>query len=386
MSKIFILSLMLSMITTISNNAESSKAKEDLRTQIRSMEIEIQEHEISLQNSREEYTRIAEELEESEKLINALEKEIDVIKRKIESSEQRIAALLAKKKELQGRIESQESALSLQIQAAYRLGKQQTLKLILNQKNPNEISRTLVFFDYLNEARVKEIEKFLSTVDQFDTVTDQISLQALDLEKDQRYIVKEKLKLDRTKEQKTAILDSLNHYISNTGSGLIKLQEERERLEKLLIELDKKKLFVQNNPEAFKNMKGKLFLPVDGKVTKKFGTDRNIGKMQWSGLFIDAPEGEPVFAIHPGEIVFADWLRGFGLLVIINHGQGYMSLYAHNQRIYFQSGDHVLSGEQVASVGNTGGQTKSGLYFEIRIDGKPTDPQTWCQVRRRRAA
>lgn len=374
------------MITTLSNNAESSIAPEDLRDQIGSMENEIQEHEILLQNTREEYTRIAKDLEESEKSINALEKEIDVIKRKIELSEQRIAALLAKRKELQGRIESQENTLGLQIQAAYRLGKQQTLKLILNQENPNEISRTLAYFDYLNEARVKEIEKFLSTVDQFETVTDQISLQALDLEKNQRYIVKEKLKIDRTKEQKTAILESLNHYISNTGSELIKLQEERERLEKLLIELDKKKLFVQKNPEAFKNMKGKLFLPVDGKVTKKFGTARNIGKMQWSGLFIDAPEGEPVFAIHPGEIVFADWLRGFGFLVIINHGQGYMSLYAHNQRIYFQSGDHVLSGEQVASVGNTGGQTKSGLYFEIRIYGKPTDPQTWCQARRRRAA
>ena len=142
MNKIFILSLILSMITTLSNNAESSKAIGDLRTQIRSMEIEIQEHEILLQNSREEFTRIAEDLEESEKSINALEKEIDVIKRKIESSEQRIAALLGKKKELQGRIESQESALSLQIQASYRIGKQQTLKLILNQKNPNDFSST----------------------------------------------------------------------------------------------------------------------------------------------------------------------------------------------------------------------------------------------------
>ena len=151
-------------------------------------------------------------------------------------------------------------------------------------------------------------------------------------------------------------------------------------------ELDKNKLSPPKISVAFKSMKGKLFLPVDGKVTQKFGTNRNIGKMQWRGLFIDAPEGEPVFAIHSGEIVFADWLRGFGLLLIINHGQGYMSLYAHNQKIYYQSGDHVLSGEQVASVGNTGGQIRSGLYFEIRIDGKPADPQTWCQAKSSGAA
>ena len=374
------------MITAPSSNAQGDMAEEDLKTKIKLMETEIQEHELLLQSTREEYTKIEKDLQKSERSINELETEINTIKKKIESSEQRMAALVAKKKELQVRIESQESRLSTQLQAAYRLGKQETLKLILNQKNPNEISRTLAYFDYLNEARVEEIDRFLTTVDQFDTITEQISIQAFNLEKDQRYLYDEKLKLDQTKKQKSAILKSLNQYISNTDTELIKLQEDRGRIEKLLIELDKKKLSSQKISVAFKSMKGKLFLPVDGKVTQKFGANRNIGKMQWRGLFIDAPEGEPIFAIHPGEIVFADWLRGFGLLLIINHGQGYMSLYAHNQKLYYQSGDHVLSGEQVASVGSTGGQTKSGLYFEIRIDGKPTDPETWCQAKSRRAA
>ena len=374
------------MITAPSSNAQGDMAEEDLKTKIKLMETEIQEHELLLQSTREEYTKIEKDLQKSERSINELETEINTIKKKIESSEQRMAALVAKKKELQVRIESQESRLSTQLQAAYRLGKQETLKLILNQKNPNEISRRLAYFDYLNEARVEEIDRFLTTVDQFDTITEQISIQAFNLEKDQRYLYDEKLKLDQTKKQKSAILKSLNQYISNTDTELIKLQKDRGRIEKLLIELDKKKLSSQKISVAFKSMKGKLFLPVDGKVTQKFGANRNIGKLQWRGLFIDAPEGEPIFAIHPGEIVFADWLRGFGLLLIINHGQGYMSLYAHNQKLYYQSGDHVLSGEQVASVGSTGGQTKSGLYFEIRIDGKPTDPQTWCQAKSRRAA
>ncbi|RPG50085.1 MAG: hypothetical protein CBB61_007055 [Gammaproteobacteria bacterium TMED1] len=386
MSTIFTLCVILSMITTLSSNAQSVTAEEDLRNQIKLMETEIQEHELLLQSTREEYTKIEKDLQKSERSINELETEIEKIKKTIESSEQRMATLLAKKKELKGRIESQESRLSSQIQAAYRLGKQETLKLILNQKSPDKISRTLAYFDYLNEARVEEIDRFLTIIDQSDTITEQISIQAFDLEKDQRHLYDERLKLDQRKKQKNAILNSLNQYISDTDTELIKLQEDRGRIEKLLGELDKNKLSSQKISVAFKSMKGKLFLPVDGKVTQKFGTKRNIGKMQWRGLFIDAPEGEPVFAIHSGEIVFADWLRGFGLLLIINHGQGYMSLYAHNQKIYYQSGDHVLSGEQVASVGNTGGQIRSGLYFEIRIDGKPADPQTWCQAKSSRAA
>ena len=329
------------MITAPSSNAQGDMAEEDLKTKIKLMETEIQEHELLLQSTREEYTKIEKDLQKSERLINELETEINTIKKKIESSEQRMAALVAKKKELQVRIESQESRLSTQLQAAYRLGKQETLKLILNQKNPNEISRRLAYFDYLNEARVEEIDRFLTTVDQFDTITEQISIQAFNLEKDQRYLYDEKLKLDQTKKQKSAILKSLNQYISNTDTELIKLQEDRGRIEKLLIELDKKKLSSQKISVAFKSMKGKLFLPVDGKVTQKFGANRNIGKLQWRGLFIDAPEGEPIFAIHPGEIVFADWLRGFGLLLIINHGQGYMSLYAHNQKLYYLSLIHI---------------------------------------------
>ena len=136
----------------------------------------------------------------------------------------------------------------------------------------------------------------------------------------------------------------------------------------------------------FESMKGQLMLPVAGTISQSFGADRNIGKMRWRGIFIDAPEGEPVHAVHYGRVVFSDWLRGFGLLLIVNHGKGYMSLYGHNQTINREAGDWVLVGETIATVGNTGGQNKTGLYFEIRIDGTPADPQRWCQTRAGRAA
>ena len=131
----------------------------------------------------------------------------------------------------------------------------------------------------------------------------------------------------------------------------------------------------------FVREKGKLLLPVSGRITDRFGTSRNNGKLRWNGIFIAAPRGAPVRAIHYGRVVFSDWLRGFGLLLIIDHGDGYMSLYGHNQVLYTEVGDWVTAGEIVATVGDTGGQNRAGLYFEIRYKGKPTNPQLWCQAR-----
>lgn len=122
-------------------------------------------------------------------------------------------------------------------------------------------------------------------------------------------------------------------------------------------------------------------MPIAGRVTNRFGSARSSGKLRWNGVFIEAEPGTPVTAVHYGRVVFSDWLRGFGLLLIVDHGDGYMSLYGHNEVLYRETGDWVTAGETIATVGDTGGQNRSGLYFEIRHAGKPTDPQHWCRVR-----
>ena len=143
---------------------------------------------------------------------------------------------------------------------------------------------------------------------------------------------------------------------------------------------------IPEDAEPFGAMQGKLYLPVTGRISHRFGNRRNQGKLRWDGVFIDADEGVPVHAVHYGRVVFSDWLRGFGLLVIINHGEGYMSLYGHNQALYRQTGEWVHAGEVIATVGDTGGQSRTGLYFEIRIAGEPSDPQKWCVARAQGAA
>ena len=138
--------------------------------------------------------------------------------------------------------------------------------------------------------------------------------------------------------------------------------------------------------QPFAGMQGKLLLPVEGRISHRFGNQRNQGTLRWHGIFIDAAEGESVYAVHYGRVVFSDWLRGFGLLMIVSHGEGYMSLYGHNQALFRETGDWVSAGEVIAAVGDSGGQDKTGLYFEIRIDGKPNNPQNWCVTREQRAA
>ena len=189
-------------------------------------------------------------------------------------------------------------------------------------------------------------------------------------------------------ENKQVVLLQLNRQLRETGKALEKRTADRRRLEQLLVRIEDRTAMIVESEDStpFKGMKGQLLLPVNGRITQRFGAQRNAGKMRWRGVFIDAPEGEQVHAVHYGRVVFSDWLRGFGLLLIVNHGQGYMSLYGHNQMIYRETGDWVVAGEAIATVGDTGGQDRSGLYFEIRIDGNPADPQLWCQARRQKAA
>ena len=169
--------------------------------------------------------------------------------------------------------------------------------------------------------------------------------------------------------------------IADTDAKLKSADEDRHHLEKLLQEVvritGKMQMPASNHP--FNKLKGQLPWPTSGKVLHNFGSQRVANKVRWQGVLISAPEGNPVFAVHQGRVVFADYLRGQGLLLIIDHGSGFMSLYAHNQSLFKNLGDWVNAGEQVASVGQSGGQSNSALYFELRYKGEPTDPRPWLK-------
>ena len=185
--------------------------------------------------------------------------------------------------------------------------------------------------------------------------------------------------MQRDKQKRRLVLARFDSEIKQKGQRLAQLEEDRQQLEDLLEELRRQETPSMPDSGAFAGRQGTLPWPVKGKVSARFGTPRDSGKLKWQGIMIDTHEGADVRAVAPGTGGFADWMRGYGLLLIIDHGDGYMSLYGQNQALHKNAGDPVADGETIASVGDSGGRNSNGLYFEIRYQGKPSNPLAWLR-------
>jgi len=185
-------------------------------------------------------------------------------------------------------------------------------------------------------------------------------------------------KLKQLSTTRNTVLIKLDQQISSRQQRLIALQNDKTRLEELFNQLGYQQNIPVQPPLPFTSMAGKLHWPTKGKISEHYDETIGNSELKSSGVLIDAPTGQNVYAIYPGKIVFADWLKGFGLLMIVDHGNGYMTLYARNNAIFYHVGDFVNKGDIIAQVGQTGGYPESGLYFEIRKDGNPINPEQWC--------
>ena len=240
----------------------------------------------------------------------------------------------------------------------------------------------MAYYHYLSRARVNDILKVQELVAQLNGVKTQLrnehqELKALEAD---QLLKREQLELARS--ERSTLLAKLEQQIGSEQEELTQLKQKAARLEKLLDDL--KNALTDLPPEGtfnqpFRSMQGQLPLPVNGSISARFGQSKGMGVL-WEGIFVDAQEGTVVQSIFPGRVAFADWLRGFGLLLILDHGDGYMSLYSHNQMLHKQVGDWVNAGETIAQVGSSGGLKKTGLYFEIRHNGEPHNPLMWCKV------
>jgi len=296
---------------------------------------------------------------------------------------QQRAVLKRSQQQIEGKldqIDSQKHALALQVKAAHGMGRNEKLKLMLNQQDPALSGRMMVYHDYLNKTRLKEI----STINQ-----DLQQLRALEAERQKETaLLEEKLekrKLERTslletKAQREKLLAKIKGQFVSKKQQLSRFKASEKRLKSLISSLQQTTddfPFEEGAVKEFAKLKGKLPWPTKGKLVKRFGARRSDSK--WDGVLIKAREGANIRVITRGRVVYADWLRGYGLLTIIDHGKGYMTLYAFNQSLYKSVGDWVEAGTIIASVGQSGGQTDTGLYFGIRKKGKPVDPVKWCR-------
>lgn len=310
---------------------------------------------------------------------------------KLAAQRKRLSVLDQKAADQEDTLRTQVNALRAQVVSAYRMGREPNIKLFLNQENPARLGRMLAYYDYLNHARQDAMNKARKVLAALITTHQ----QAKDEKRRLQVTLKEqsaRQKALKDAEQKRRLaLGNLDRLIGDKRDRLKNLRANEKRLRELLSTVghavvnDSSLNALSQKP--FNRLRGRLPWPTEGRIAAHFNAPRSGsgGALRWQGVLIDAPAGQSVRAIDAGRVVFADWLRGYGLLLIIDHGHGYMSLYGHNQAIYRRVGTWVRPGEVIASIGDSGGQTVNGLYFAIRHDGTPLNPARWCRGKPRRA-
>lgn len=293
-----------------------------------------------------------------------------------------LSTLKQQETDLQAGIVQQADVIGEQIAAAHKLGDQEPIKLLLNQEDPQKIARVFKYYDYFLQARSEKIASYMNDVESLTEVITRISSQQLALNRSQSDLKKGQEKLRGRVAKRSVTLKQLDASLVSDKKKLGSLQRERSELEEILSAVEEAvaEMTLPSNYQPFLSRKGKLSWPLKGRVAHSYGSQRN-GELRWEGWLISASAGTAVNAVHNGRIVFSNYLRGFGLLAIVDHGDGYMTLYAHNQELLKDTGDWVQSNELVARAGDTGGLSKPALYFEIRSQGKPADPKVWLERR-----
>lgn len=320
-------------------------------------------------------------LEETDKKIGEIARNIRVVKQSLDHQGRRLAELEKQRADARLSLDGQRQALELQIRAAYAMGRQQKMKIMLNQQDPALMSRVMIYYDYLNQARIAQMKAIGEQLDQLRQIERQIRAEEIRLHQLQERRVKEQAALAATQQTQEALVSQLNRQLKSKGAELDQLRKNEKQLESLLSQLRYNITEIPSEMlhQPFNATKGQLPWPSRGVLAASFGSQKGSGKLRWDGVLIASPEGREVRAVHHGRVAFSDWLRGFGLLLIIDHGDGYMSLYGYNQSLFKETGEWVESGEIIAQVGNSGGRTQPGVYFGIRKNGTPVDPKSWCK-------
>jgi septal ring factor EnvC (AmiA/AmiB activator) len=257
-------------------------------------------------------------------------------------------------------------------------GREEFVKLLLSQESPATLGRMLVYYDYFNRARSERIATVATELAALAALAAEAREVEAELERLQAAQAAELAAQEAARAARRRAIAELETSIASGGGEIEKLRGEEQRLAALVIELGELLAgFPRDSEEPFATLKGRLPWPVQGRLSRSFGQPRGGGALRWNGVMLAAEVGTPVRAVYHGRVAFSDWLPGLGLLVIVDHGDGYMSLYGHNEALLKEPGDWVTPGEAIAQVGDTGGQTGPALYFEIRHRGAPVDPRPW---------
>jgi len=377
-STLLFLWLFFSFNGVFASKNEDMSQYQDKLSRLQKSIVKIHKH---LKGSKKQRSSVVTELKKLELEISKNARKLKLLERDVSASLKQEKKLKRELSQLNQRLTKQRAVLSEQIRSAYSMGHQQNLKMLLNQQDPAQVGRTQIYFDYLNRARQQQISDFLATFEQKKQTETELK-QTL-IAKKQLLKTQKTKKRQRQKQrfQRKQLLAELSKKIENQETTLSSLESSRRRIEDLLKSLGELLADIPASPsedQPFLSQKGKLPWPIKGRFMNKFGQSKNQGDLRWNGVLIKTALGTPVRVISHGRVAFSDWLQGFGFITIIDHGDGYMSLYGQSESLFKQTGDWVQAGEVIATAGDSGGQPTSGVYFEIRSRGKPVNPTRWC--------
>ena len=412
------LALLISLIGPV-----MADQRAETKQQLEQAEKDIAELKKLLKQIEQEKSGVQQELKKSETEMGDLEQQVKDLQQELEKGEGEVKRLNEEKKKLQNARLEQQRLIAIQARAAYQSGRQEYVKLLLNQQHPEKFARTLTYYDYLSQARLEQLSAFNETLRQLTNVERDITDQQNQLNEQKSALEGRREQLAELRKERQLALAKLNKDLRDQDRSLKSRQDEQAELANVLktieetlarqareareAELARQRALAEQQRQLreqpagskpstsgplvsstggnfggpFAKARGQLPWPVDGRLVARYGSARGgDSRTTWDGVLIGAPAGSQVRAVHGGRVVFADWLRGAGLLVILDHGNGFLSLYGHNQRLLKNAGDVVKAGESIATVGASGGQDTPALYFAIRQQGRPTDPAQWCRA------
>ncbi len=350
-------------------------AQESEGADLQVVQQSIKQTELQLQQQRKQIATVQSELRKGELAISNIASEVYKTKTNVTQKQQQKNALQAEQHQLKLQINAQKTSLKSELKVAHGNGASEAFKVLLNQQDASEIQRNLTYFKHLMQARTFKIESFRASISKLEQVTLSLNKNIVELQALEDKLVKQQKTLKAQQAEKETVVQRFNQLVNTNEQKLQALkQSEAELQEKLAsIELEAIRTIELN---GLSGVKGQLTPPAQGRLRKLFGIIRE-GQVRWNGIKIEANSGTPVNAVYQGQVLFSDWIKGFGLVMVVDHGEGYMSIYGHNQALLKQAGDQVLAGERIALMGSSGGQRKSALYFEIRFEGTPVNPTRW---------
>lgn len=371
----------VSLFTVWATSAAADTREQQTEAQIAALKTQIVALQKRIEQKESERDALQTQLRDADKRINELDNSLAQLGQAVKAETSKLATLAQQQQLLQDQVADAQDTLGAELQNLWALQQGGGIRVVFGDQKPERLARNLAYYKRLLDARQSRIEDFAALLERVLVNTQAIEAVQSALAKQQQALALQRQELRALQTSRRDTLDEIQRSLNTDSARKDRLEADAKQLGTLLEELREtlEELDTPSSYVAFEAARGTMPMPVKGRASNRFGSSRNVGDMRWRGWTIPATEGADVRAIHHGRVVYADWLRGQGLLIILDHGDGYLSLYAHNRSLSRDVGDWVAPGDTIATVGNSGGAEHPGLYFEIRYEGEPVNPSPWIK-------